>query len=80
MSLDKMFDVTGKSVIVTGGAYGLGRAYAEILAERGAQVCVLAQLFEGFGQFGNDRIVEGVAYIGSVEPNLSHPLGRATDV
>jgi NAD(P)-dependent dehydrogenase (short-subunit alcohol dehydrogenase family) len=40
MSLDAMFDVTGKSVIVTGGAFGLGRAYAEIMAERGAQVCV----------------------------------------
>ncbi|MCA1334528.1 SDR family NAD(P)-dependent oxidoreductase [Pseudooceanicola marinus] len=41
MSLDRMFDVTGKSVIVTGAAYGLGRAYAEIMASRGADVTLL---------------------------------------
>ncbi len=41
MSLDQMFDVTGKSVIVTGAAYGLGRAYAEIMAERGAKVTLI---------------------------------------
>ena len=41
MSLDRMFDVTGKSVIVTGAAYGLGRAYAEIMASRGGDVTLL---------------------------------------
>jgi NAD(P)-dependent dehydrogenase (short-subunit alcohol dehydrogenase family) len=41
MSLQEMFNVSGKSVIVTGGAFGLGRAYAEILAQEGAQVCIL---------------------------------------
>jgi NAD(P)-dependent dehydrogenase (short-subunit alcohol dehydrogenase family) len=40
MSLEEMFDVAGKSVIVTGGASGLGRAYAEVLAENGAKVCI----------------------------------------
>ncbi len=40
-SLSKMFDVSGKSVIVTGGASGIGRAYAEIMAEHGARVCIL---------------------------------------
>ena len=40
MSLQQMFDVTGKSAIVTGGADGLGRAYAEVLAENGARVCI----------------------------------------
>lgn len=39
--LKDIFDVTGKSVIVTGGASGLGRAYAEIMAEHGALVCIL---------------------------------------
>ncbi len=41
MSLEEMFDVTGKSVIVTGGASGIGRAYAEIMVEMGARVCIL---------------------------------------
>jgi NAD(P)-dependent dehydrogenase (short-subunit alcohol dehydrogenase family) len=40
MSLQEMFDVAGKSAIVTGGASGIGRAYAEVLAENGAKVCV----------------------------------------
>lgn len=39
-SLQRMFDVAGKSVIVTGGASGLGRAYAEVMAEHGARVCI----------------------------------------
>ena len=39
-TLEKMFDVRGKSVIVTGGASGIGRAYAEIMAEQGARVCI----------------------------------------
>lgn len=41
MSLETMFNVTGKSVVVTGAAYGLGRAYAEIMAEQGAQVTLI---------------------------------------
>lgn len=41
MSLQEMFNVSGKTVIVTGGAFGLGRAYAEILAQEGANVCIL---------------------------------------
>lgn len=38
--LDEMFDVRGKSVIVTGGASGIGKAYAEIMAEGGARVAI----------------------------------------
>ncbi|WP_421404493.1 SDR family NAD(P)-dependent oxidoreductase [Agrobacterium fabrum] len=40
MSLQEMFDVAGKTAIVTGAASGLGRAYAEVLAENGANVCL----------------------------------------
>jgi NAD(P)-dependent dehydrogenase (short-subunit alcohol dehydrogenase family) len=39
-SLEEMFDVRGKSVIVTGGASGIGRAYAEVMAANGARVCI----------------------------------------
>ena len=40
MSLQEMFNVSDKSAIVTGGASGLGRAYAEVLADGGARVCI----------------------------------------
>lgn len=52
MSLQEMFDVSGKSVIVTGGASGLGRAYAEVMAENGARVCIF-----DLSQEGIDRTV-----------------------
>jgi NAD(P)-dependent dehydrogenase (short-subunit alcohol dehydrogenase family) len=39
-TLQQMFDVRGKSVIVTGGASGIGRAYAEVMVDNGADVCI----------------------------------------
>src|SRR3954467_9046543 len=39
-TLQEMFDVRGKSAIVTGGASGIGRAYAEVMADNGARVCI----------------------------------------
>lgn len=39
-TMQEMFDVRGKSVIVTGGASGIGRAYAEVMADNGARVCI----------------------------------------
>ncbi|WP_315860290.1 SDR family NAD(P)-dependent oxidoreductase [Rhizobium leguminosarum] len=39
-TLQEMFDVRGKAVIVTGGASGIGRAYAEVMADHGARVCI----------------------------------------
>jgi NAD(P)-dependent dehydrogenase (short-subunit alcohol dehydrogenase family) len=38
MKADRIFAVDGLSVIVTGGASGIGYAYAEVLAANGAQV------------------------------------------
>jgi NAD(P)-dependent dehydrogenase (short-subunit alcohol dehydrogenase family) len=39
-TLEEMFDVRGKSVIVTGGASGIGRAYAEVMADNKARVSI----------------------------------------
>lgn len=49
-SLQEMFDVRGKSTIVTGGASGIGRAYADVLAEHGARVCILDVDAKGLDQ------------------------------
>jgi len=37
MSVLKLFDLSGKKALVTGGSYGLGRAMAEALLEAGAE-------------------------------------------
>lgn len=69
MSLETMFDVAGKSVIVTGGASGIGRAYAEIMVEMGAQVCVL-----DLDAPGLERTVAEIAAMGWPGTVWGHPL------
>ncbi|QIZ07751.1 SDR family oxidoreductase [Priestia megaterium] len=46
MSLNKLFDITGKTAIVTGGGSGLGRVMALALAEAGANVVVSSRRLE----------------------------------
>lgn len=41
MKLTQLFDVTGRCVIVTGGASGIGLAFVEVLTEHGARVTIL---------------------------------------
>lgn len=40
MDTPKLFDLSGKTAIVTGGANGIGKASCEILAAFGAKVVV----------------------------------------
>ena len=46
MNARELFDLSGKTAIVTGGGSGLGRQMAEGLAEAGANVCVCARKVE----------------------------------
>ncbi|WP_337185644.1 SDR family oxidoreductase [Phenylobacterium sp.] len=41
MKAADIFDVRGRTVIVTGGAHGIGMAYAEALADNGARVTIM---------------------------------------
>jgi NAD(P)-dependent dehydrogenase (short-subunit alcohol dehydrogenase family) len=59
MHLQQMFDVAGKSAIVTGAADGIGRAYAEVLSENGARVCLL-----DINRSGIDRTVAALRAAG----------------
>jgi len=43
MKVKELFDLTGRSAIVTGGSTGLGRQMAEALAEMGANVVLCAR-------------------------------------
>lgn len=42
-SVQKLFDLTGRTALVTGGSRGLGFQVAEALAEAGARVCLTAR-------------------------------------
>jgi NAD(P)-dependent dehydrogenase (short-subunit alcohol dehydrogenase family) len=59
--MTKRISLEGKVAIVTGAGRGLGRAYVELLAERGAQVVVndLGSNVSGFGK--DSTIAEQVA-------------------
>ena len=43
LTLDELFDLTGRTAIVTGGSRGLGKEMAEGLAEAGASLMLLAR-------------------------------------
>jgi len=60
-----MFDVSGKSAIITGSAQGLGKQYAIHLLQEGAKVCI-SDVNEKLGQetvaelgkkFGKDKVI-----------------------
>lgn len=40
---DPLFDITGKTAIVTGASSGLGAAFSHILGERGANIVLSAR-------------------------------------
>jgi NAD(P)-dependent dehydrogenase (short-subunit alcohol dehydrogenase family) len=64
------FDLTGKRILVTGASSGIGRASAVLLAERGADLILVARNIEGLEQ---TRQMTGSPERHVVVPlNLSH--------
>ena len=55
---DPLFDITGKTAIVTGASSGLGEAFSKILAERGANVVLAARRTERLEEVAG-KIVQG---------------------
>src|SRR4051812_24235776 len=75
-----LFDLTGRTALVTGSTRGLGLAFARALADAGARVCINgrtreaceAVLWEGavaapFDVTDEDAVAAGVAAIGQVD-------------
>ena len=81
MKIEVLFDVSGLATIVTGGASGIGFAYAEVMADNGAEVTVMdvnaASLNDAVEQLrgSGGRKVRGVA----VDVTDRGALARAID-
>lgn len=69
MSIQTLFDLTGKTAIVTGGGRGLGEAMAQALAEAGANVVVCSR---------KEAACQEVKQ--QIEANGGHAMALACDV
>ncbi len=54
-----LFDLTGKTAVVTGASKGIGRAIAERLAEHGAQVVISSRKLEACQEVANAITAKG---------------------
>ena len=60
---DPLFDISNKTVIVTGASSGLGVTFAKFLAERGANVAITARRVEKLNDLNQELIESGFSSI-----------------
>jgi NAD(P)-dependent dehydrogenase (short-subunit alcohol dehydrogenase family) len=60
-------DVTGRVVVITGAARGLGRAYAQAFVKEGAKVVATDLSWEGAGEFRAELDASGTALTGEMD-------------
>ena len=58
--MDKMYDMAGKVVLITGGSRGLGRAMAHGFAKQGANVAIVSRKLEACEQTAKELEAYGV--------------------
>jgi gluconate 5-dehydrogenase len=75
MSVGKLFDISGRTVLVTGGSRGLGLQIAEALGEMGAQVAITARKRAEL-----DAAVAHLAALGIKAVALESDLSRAAAI
>ncbi|MGD9562911.1 MAG: 3-oxoacyl-ACP reductase FabG [Pyrinomonadaceae bacterium] len=64
--IKELFDLTGRTAIVTGGSRGIGKEMAEALAEAGANLMLCARRREWLDETVNEFAVHGYAVEGMV--------------
>jgi len=75
MSVGKLFDISGRTALVTGGSRGLGLQIAEALGEMGARVAITARKRAEL-----DEAVTHLAALGIKAVALESDLSRATAI
>lgn len=63
-SVKELFDLSGKTAIVTGGSRGIGKEMAEALAEAGANLMLCARRVEGLDETVNEFAGRGFKVAG----------------
>ena len=72
MHINEMFDLTGKTAIVTGGGRGLGKQIAETYAEAGANVVVCSRKVDACEEVSKQLKEMGVGSI-ALQCDVSNP-------
>ena len=76
-ALEDLFDVRGQAALVTGGASGLGYAFAAILAVAGANV-VIADWDEAALKQAVGSLADSAAAAGREPPPAGRPVRRSS--
>ena len=72
MKIAELFNVEGKVALVTGGASGIGFAYAEVLAENGASVCIVDR--------DRAKLADATARLAKISNRVAGEEADATDL
>jgi NAD(P)-dependent dehydrogenase (short-subunit alcohol dehydrogenase family) len=76
MSILNRFLLNGRTAMITGGTKGLGRAVAQLFAEAGANLVLVARDEEGLDAVGRELASPG-RWVAAVPGDLSTPEGTA---
>ena len=79
--LQQLFDLTGKTALVTGASSGLGRHFAKVLAAAGANIIAAARRVDRVEQLCEEiTAIGGIAYPAELDVTNSDSITKAFDV